>query len=101
MISGKNRTFPRVGHMGKPFAEQTKMGWFITLPVSDNDIVSILFTKTPVNEYEKLCDTDVLGIKEFYYKHYDYVCEKFQKGLKRDEEGWYEVSLVRRKSTFR
>ena len=86
--------------MGKPFAEQTKMGWFITLPVSDNDIVSILFTKTPVNEYEKLCDTDALGIKNFHYKH-DYVCEKFQKGLKRDEEGWYEVSLVRRKSTFR
>ena len=45
----------------------------------ESDIVSVLFTKTSVNDYEKLCDTDVLGLKESHYKHDDYVYEKFKK----------------------
>ena len=66
-------------------------------PGRENDIVSALFTKTSANDYEKLCYTDVQGLKESHYKHYDYVYEKFKKYLKRDEEGWYEVELVLKK----
>ena len=54
----------------------------------------MMFTKTSVSEYEKLYDTDALGLKEIHYKHYDYVYEKFKKELKRDQEGWYETRLV-------
>ena len=42
----------------------------------------------------KLCDTDVLGLKERHYKHDDNVYEKFKQQLKRDKEGWYETGLV-------
>ena len=55
---------------------------------------SNLFTRLSINDYEKLCDTDVLGFKESHYKHDYYGNEKFKKHLKRDEEGWYETGLV-------
>ena len=55
---------------------------------------SNLFTRLSINDYEKLCDTDVLGFKESHYKHDYYGNEKFKKQLKRDEEGWYEMGLV-------
>ena len=80
-------TCPRVGQIGEPFAEKTKMGWVIVSSGRESDIVSALFTKTSVNDYEKLCDTDVLGLKESHYKHDDYVYEKFKKQLKREKEG--------------
>ena len=74
-------TCPRTGQIGEPFAEQTKMDWVIMSPGRESDIVSALLTKTSVNNYEKLCDTDVLGLKESHYKHDDYVYEKFKKQL--------------------
>ena len=67
----KMETCPRVGQIGEPFPEQTKMGWVIM---------------SPRNDYEKPCDT-VLGLKESDYKHDDDVYEKFKKQLKRDKEG--------------
>ena len=40
-------------------------------PGRESDIVSALFTKLSVNDYEKLCDTDALTLKGNHYK-YDY-----------------------------
>ena len=60
---------PRVGQIGEPFAGKTKMGWVIISPGRESDIVSALFTKTSANAYEKLCDTDVLGLKETKESH--------------------------------
>ena len=77
------------------------MGWIILLPGRESDIVSVLFTKTYVHDYEKLCYTDVLGLKESHYKHDDYVYEKFKKQHKREKRlvlNW--VRLERRKFTF-
>ena len=50
-----------VGQVGEEFAVQTKMGWVIMPPSKEGDIVSVLFTKISVNDYDKLCDVDVLG----------------------------------------
>ena len=47
----------------------------------ESDLMNARFTKTSVNDYEKLCDTDVLGSKEIHYKHDDYVNEKGQRRL--------------------
>ena len=63
-------------------------------PGRESDIGRALFTKTSVTDYEKLCDADVLGLKESDYKHDDDVYEKFKKQLKRNKEGWYETGLV-------
>ena len=85
----KTRTCPRVGQIGESFSEQTKMGWVTMAPGRENDIVSALFAKTSVNDYEKLCGTAVLGLKESHYRHDDY-----ERQLKRDDECWYEKGLV-------
>ena len=66
-------TCPRVVKIGEPFSGQKKMGWFIILSGRESDIVSARFTKTSINDYEKLCDTDVLVLKESHYKHNGYV----------------------------
>ena len=60
-------TCPSVGQIGEPFVKQTKMGWVIMSPGRESDIVNTLFTKTSVNDCEKLCDTDVLELKESHY----------------------------------
>ena len=65
-------------------------------PGRESDIVSALFTKTSVNDYEKLGDTDVLVLKESHYKH-DYVHEKFKK---QRSLVWNGVSLEKEKFTY-
>jgi len=90
----KTKTCPRVGNMGDPFAELTKFGWLIMSPGRENDLLSACCTRTWLSDYEKLCDLDVLGLKEDHLKHDDQVLEKFKKQLTRSEEGWYETGLI-------
>ena len=66
-------TCPRVVQIDEPFSGQTKSGWLIMSSGRESDIVSAMFTKTSINDYEKLCDTDVLVLKESHYKHNGYV----------------------------
>ena len=61
------------------------MGWVIMSPRRKRDIVNVLFTKTSANDSDKLCDADVLGLKESHYKHNNYLNEKVNKQLKRTE----------------
>ena len=56
-------------------------------PGRESDIASALFTKTYINDYEKLCNTDILGLRESHYKHDNCVYEKFKKLLIRNKEG--------------
>ena len=63
-------------------------------PGRESYIVSAMFTKTSVNDSEKLCDNDVLGLKESHYKHDDYVYEKFKKQLTKDKEDWYKHGTI-------
>ena len=88
---------PRVGQIGEAFVKQTKIVWVIMLHGIESTIVSALLTKTSTIDYEKLCDTDFLGLKESNHKQDDYVYKMFKKQLKRDEEGWYETGLVWKK----
>ena len=50
----KMGTYPRVGQIGEPFVEQKKMSWVVMSPGRESDIVSALFTKASVSDYEKL-----------------------------------------------
>ena len=69
------RSCPRIGQIGEPFVKQTKTGWVVMSPGRESDMVSALFTRTPANEFEQLCDTDVPGLKKNHYRHDDYVNE--------------------------
>ena len=69
----KMGTCPRVGQISEPFAKQTKIGCVIMLPGRESDTVSVLFTKTSVNDFQKLCDTEVLGLNESHDNYDGYV----------------------------
>ena len=91
---------PRVGKIGEPFAEFTKMGWVMMSPGRESDAVSALYTQTSVSDYEKLCSTDILGLEESQYNHDEFVFEKFKKQLSRSKEGWYETGFIWRENNI-
>ena len=91
----KTRELPRVGKLGEPFAELTKMGWVLISPGQENDLTNALFTKTSRTDYEELCSLDVLGVEDSHLNHSDeYIYEKFKKQLSRDSDGRYETGLI-------
>ena len=60
----KMRTCPTVGKINEPIAEKTRMGWVIMSPGRESDLVSSLYTRTSVSDFDRLCDIDVLGVEE-------------------------------------
>ena len=55
-------------------------------PGRESDVVIAMYTETSVNDYEKLCSTDILGLEESHYNHNEFVFEKFKKLLSRSKE---------------
>ena len=84
----------RVGKINEPIAEQTKMGWIIMTPGSESDVVSLLYTRTSVSDFNRLCDMDVLRVEENHLSHGENVYKKFKQLLEKNEGGWYETGLV-------
>ena len=60
----KMQKCPRVAKINEAIAEQTKMGWVIMFPGRKSDLVSSLYTRTSVSDFDILCDIDVLGVEE-------------------------------------
>ena len=84
----------RVGKTKEPIAEQTKMGWVVTSPGRESDLVTSLYTRTSVSDIDRLCHTDVLVKEENHLSHDENVYKKFKQQLERNEGGWYERVLV-------
>ena len=90
----KMQKCPRVRKINEPIAEQTKMGRVIMLPGRESDLVSSLYTRASVNDFNCLCHIDVLGMEENHLSHDENVYKKFKQQLERSEGGWYETGLV-------
>ena len=90
----KTKKCPRVGKINEPIAKQTRMGWVIMSPGRKIDLVSSLYTRTSVSDFDRLCDIDVLGVKENHLSDDENVYKKFEQQLERNEGGWYETGLV-------
>ena len=73
-IKTQERT--KVSLPGEPIAELTKFGWVIVSPGQETGITNMLFSKTSLHDYEKLCSLDCLGIEE-RRDYSNYVYEKF------------------------
>ena len=80
----KTKKCPRVGKINKPIAKQTRMGWVIMSPGREIDLVSSLYTRTSVSDFDRLCDIDVLGVEENHLCHDENVYKKFKQQLERN-----------------
>ena len=89
----KTPSQPRVGQTGEPVGEFTKFGWTIMSPRTDDDFTKMLFTKTSMHAYQKLCDLDVLGLQESPNEEQS-IYEDFKEQLSQSKEGWYETGLL-------
>ena len=74
----KMQKCPRVGKMNEPIAEQTKMGWVIMSPDGESDLVSSLYTRISVSDFDRPFDLDVLGVEENHLSHYENVYRKLK-----------------------
>ena len=52
----KMEKIPRLGKVGETLAELAKMVWVMMSPGRESDVVSALYTQTPVSDYEKWPD---------------------------------------------
>ena len=75
----------RVGKINEPIAKQTKMGWVIMSPVRESDLVSSLYTRILVSDFDRLCDIDVLGVEDNHLGHDETVYKKLKQKLKRND----------------
>ena len=74
----KRKKCPRVGKINEPIEKQTRMGWVIMSPSRKIDLVSSLYTRTSVSDFDRLCDIDVIGVKENHLSHDENVHKKFK-----------------------
>ena len=63
-------------------------------PGRERDLVSSLYTRISVGDFDRLCDIDVLGVEENHLSHDENVYKKFKQQLERNEGGWYETGLA-------
>ena len=63
-------------------------------PGRERDLVSSLYTRTSVSDFDRPCEIDVLGVEENHLSHDENVYKKFKQQLERNEGGWYETGLV-------
>ena len=52
----KMQKYPRVSKMNEPIAKQTKMSWIIMDVGRQNGLVSSMYSRTSVNDFDRLCD---------------------------------------------
>ena len=90
----KRKKCPRVGKINEPIEKQTRMGWVIMSPSRKIDLVSSLYTRTSVSDFDRLCDIDVLAVEGNHLSHDENVYKKFKQELERNKGDWYTTGLV-------
>lgn len=85
---------PRVGKLGQPVAELTRLGWTIMSPGKESiDTSNMLLAQTSQVDYEELCRLDVLGLEDTPINDQGSVFDEFKEQLTRHPSGWYETGL--------
>jgi hypothetical protein len=82
----------RVGDVNQPVAEKTTFGWTVMGPGKNESHISY-FAKTLQEDYEKLCNLDVLGLQDHPMGDQNMVHEEFKESLQRNPDGSYITCL--------
>ena len=73
---------PKVGSPGEPVAELTRFRWVIMSPGNEITVNNLMLLRTSMDDYEKLCNLDVLGVQDIPKTHEDIVHINFQLTIK-------------------
>ena len=84
---------PRIGNAFEPIAENTKLGWIIMSPGSENGS-HLLHTRTSSTDYDDLCKLDVLGLEDKLTESQTFVHREFREQLISKSEEYYETKLM-------
>ena len=87
----RTETAPRVGALGEPIGEKTKLGWTIISPGKEVDLTPMFFTQTSHVDYDNLCKLDVLADTSAGDQAEVYA--EFKEQLTQDAKGWYETGF--------
>ena len=72
----------RIGQPGDSIAELTRFGWFIMSLGYECNLSHLLFSNTSVQDYEKLCSLDALGMEENHSLNDAEILDRFIKRTK-------------------
>ena len=84
----------RVGSPGEPVTEITQLGWVIMSPGNEINLNDLMLSRTSTDDYEKLCNLDVLGVQDVQESDEDIVHNNFKQQLRQRMEGWYKIKLL-------
>ena len=96
----KTQEAPRIGKLGDPIAELTKLGWIIISLGKESSYSHLLLKTLALNSYEELCSLDVLSISEREEINNESVLNKFKSQLRQDKEGFYETGLIWKEGNY-
>ena len=87
---------PRIGQIGDPVAELTKLEWIIMSPGKKSSYSNVLLRTAAINTYEELCSLDVLVLSDTHHLSQlgDVVLEKFKSQLTQNENECCETNLI-------
>ena len=91
---------PRMGKIGNPRAELTKLRWIIISPRKESNYFYLLLTFSAFNNYEELCSLDVLGISEKEDVNNVSVLNKLKSQILK-KEAFYKTGLIWKKGNYK
>ena len=91
---------PRMGKIGNPIAELTKLRWIIISPGKESNYFHLLLTTSAFNSYEELCSLDVLGISEKEDVNNVSVLNKLKSQLL-EKEAFYKTGLIWKEGNYK
>jgi hypothetical protein len=77
----KTTTPAKVGDVGKPVAEKTRLGWTIMSQGREMNHSYLMLTRSTHEDYMELCSLDVLGLKDPTEGDQTTVLEEFKEQL--------------------
>ena len=89
----KVQKLPRIGQLGEPIAELTRLGWVITSPGRELNVKKIMLTRTTTQDYDPLCNLDVLGVHEPVTEG-AIVHQGFKDQLEQKMDGRYKTGFI-------
>ena len=57
-----------------------------------------MLSRISIDDYQKLCNLDVLGVQDIPKAHEETVHTNFKEQLKQSDEGWYKTGLTWKQS---